>query len=101
MALPLRVTGRTIGSITLSFPGAFEADPVVLDFLDIMADTCAQAFERIDASVVARRQTARLAFLAEASDRAREQPRPRGDHQPGGPTGRAHLRRLVRDRRRA
>jgi serine phosphatase RsbU (regulator of sigma subunit) len=67
VALPLRVTGRIIGSITLSFPGAFEADPVVLDFLDIMADTCAQAFERIDASVVAHRQTARLAFLAQAS----------------------------------
>ncbi len=61
------MAGRTIGSIILSFPGAFDADPVVLDFLDIMADTCAQAFERIEASVVARRQTARLAFLAEAS----------------------------------
>ena len=32
-----------------------------------MADTCAQAFERIEASAVARRQTARLEFLAEAS----------------------------------
>ena len=65
--LPLRVAGRTIGAINLSFPGAFEPDPTELDFLDIMADTCAQAFERIEASVVARRQTARLEFLAEAS----------------------------------
>ena len=32
-----------------------------------MADTCAQAFERIEASAVAQKQTARLAFLAEAS----------------------------------
>ena len=37
-------------------------DPTELDFLDIMADTCAQAFERIEASAVARRQTARLEF---------------------------------------
>jgi len=65
--LPLRVAGRTIGAITLSFPGVYEPDPTELDFLDIMADTCAQAFERIEASEVARRQTMRLEFLAEAS----------------------------------
>ena len=65
--LPLRVAGRTIGAINLSFPGVYEPDPTELDFLDIMADTCAQAFERIEASVVARRQTTRLEFLAEAS----------------------------------
>ena len=65
--LPLRAGGRTIGAISLSFPGAVAPDPTELDFLDIMAGTCAQAFERIEASVVARRQTARLEFLAEAS----------------------------------
>jgi GAF domain-containing protein len=67
VALPLRVAGRTIGAIHLSRPGALEPDPTELDFFDIMADTCAQAFERIEASDVARRQTARLEFLAEAS----------------------------------
>ncbi len=67
MTMPLRVAGRTIGAIHLSRPGAAEPDPTELDFLDIMADTCAQAFERIEASDVARRQTARLEFLAEAS----------------------------------
>ena len=67
VALPLRVTGRTIGTFTLSFPGPFLPDPTELDFLEIMADTCAQAFERIEASAVAEKQTARLAFLAEAS----------------------------------
>ncbi len=67
VTLPLRVAGRTIGAIHLSRPGAAEPDPTELDFLDIMADTCAQAFERIEASDVARRQTARLGFLAEAS----------------------------------
>ena len=65
--LPLRVAGRTIGAINLSFPGRAEPDPTELDFLDIMADTCAQAFERIEASEVARQQTMRLEFLAEAS----------------------------------
>jgi serine phosphatase RsbU (regulator of sigma subunit) len=67
VALPLRAAGHTIGAIHLSLPGAGTPDPTELDFLDIMADTCAQAFVRIEASVVARRQTARLAFLAEAS----------------------------------
>ena len=67
VSLPLRVAGRTIGAINLSFPGAVVLDPTELDFLDVMADTCAQAFERIEASEVARRQTARLQFLAEAS----------------------------------
>ena len=67
MTLPLRVTGRAIGAIALSFPGHYVPDPTELDFLEIMADTCAQAFERIEASVVARTQTSRLAFLAEAS----------------------------------
>ena len=67
VAVPLRVTGRSIGSIALSFPGAQEPDPAELDFLEIMADTCAQAFQRIEASAVAAKQTARLSFLAEAS----------------------------------
>jgi serine phosphatase RsbU (regulator of sigma subunit) len=67
VTLPLRAGGRTIGAIHLSLPGRFTPDPTELDFLDIMADTCAQAFERIEASGMARRQTARLQFLAEAS----------------------------------
>jgi serine phosphatase RsbU (regulator of sigma subunit) len=67
VAVPLRVTGRTIGCIALSFPGADIPDDAELDFLEIMADTCAQAFRRIEASAVAEKQTARLAFLAEAS----------------------------------
>ena len=67
VAVPLRVTGRTIGSIALSFPGAKDPDAAELEFLEIMADTCAQAFQRIAASAVADKQTARLTFLAEAS----------------------------------
>ena len=68
VALPLRVAGRAIGSIALSLPGALnDPHPAEVEFLEIMADTCAQAFERIEASSVAQKQTARLAFLAEAS----------------------------------
>ncbi len=67
VTLPLRAGGRTIGAIHLSLPGGLTPDPTEVDFLDIMADTCAQAFERIEASEVARRQTMRLEFLAEAS----------------------------------
>ncbi|WP_377645308.1 GAF domain-containing SpoIIE family protein phosphatase [Oryzobacter terrae] len=67
VTVPLRVAGRTRGSIHLSIPGGAEPHPAELEFLEILADTCAQAFERIEASEVAARQTARLAFLAEAS----------------------------------
>ena len=48
-------------------PGHRGAPGGELEFLEIMADTCAQAFRRIEASAVAAEQTARLTFLAEAS----------------------------------
>ncbi|MFQ6171332.1 GAF domain-containing SpoIIE family protein phosphatase [Oryzobacter sp. R7] len=67
VTVPLRVAGHTRGAIHLSIPGAADPHPAELEFLDILADTCAQAFERIEASEVAAKQTARLAFLAEAS----------------------------------
>ncbi|WP_392544064.1 GAF domain-containing SpoIIE family protein phosphatase [Oryzobacter telluris] len=67
VTVPLRVAGRTRGAIHLSIPGPGGPHPAELEFLDILADTCAQAFERIEASAVAAKQTARLAFLAEAS----------------------------------
>ena len=67
ITVPLRVAGRTIGAIHLSLPGGEEPPDAELEFLDVIADGCAQAFERIEASEVAERQTARLAFLAEAS----------------------------------
>ncbi len=67
ITVPLRVAGRTIGAIHLSVPGAQTPPDAELEFLDVLADACAQAFERIEASEVAERQTARLTFLAEAS----------------------------------
>jgi GAF domain-containing protein len=67
VSLPLRVTARTIGAIGLSFPGVRMLDSAELEFLEVMADTCAQALDRISASEVATKQTTRLAFLAHAS----------------------------------
>ncbi len=67
VTVPLRVAGRTRGSIHLSIPGGAEPHPAELELLDILADTCGQAFERIEASELAEKQTVRLAFLAEAS----------------------------------
>ncbi len=67
VTVPLRTVGRTIGAIHLSIPEPVRPHPAELEFIDILADTCAQAFERIEASAVAQRQTSRLAFLADAS----------------------------------
>ncbi len=67
ITVPLRVAGRTRGAIHLSIPGPEEPHPAELEFLDVLADTCAQSLERIDASAMVVKQTARLAFLADAS----------------------------------
>jgi serine phosphatase RsbU (regulator of sigma subunit) len=67
IALPMTSTGRRIGAIGLSFPGLRELDAAELEFFDILADTCAQAMVRIGAEEEARRQSARLLFLADAS----------------------------------
>lgn len=67
ICLPLHVGLRTIGAIGMSFPGLRSLDDAELEFFDILADTCAQALERISAQEVAAKQSAKLAFLAEAS----------------------------------
>jgi GAF domain-containing protein len=67
VCLPLRVATRTIGAIGLSFPGRRTVEPAEMEFFEILADTCAQALERIAAQEAAARQTARLAFLADAT----------------------------------
>lgn len=67
VTVPLRVAGRTRGAIHLSIPGVQEPHPAELEFIDVLADLCGQSLERIEASAVAAKQTARLAFLAEAS----------------------------------
>jgi GAF domain-containing protein len=67
VGLPLRVVGRTIGVITLSFPGLRELDAAELEFFGILADSCAQSLERIRAQQEAATQAARVRFLADAS----------------------------------
>lgn len=67
VCLPLNVATRTIGAISLSFPGIRSWDAAELDFFEILADTCAQALDRIAAQEAADRQSAKLAFLADAS----------------------------------
>jgi serine phosphatase RsbU (regulator of sigma subunit) len=67
VALPLRSGARTMGAIALLF-----SDPRVLaesevEFLDILADTCAQSLDRIAAQRDATRQSTKLAFLADAA----------------------------------
>ena len=67
ICLPLHVATRTIGAIGLSFPGLRTLDSAELEFFEILADTCAQALERITAQEVAAKQSAKLVFLADAS----------------------------------
>jgi GAF domain-containing protein len=67
VALPLRTADRTLGAIALSFKGRRPFDAAELEFLEIVADTCAQALERIGVSDEAAAQTAKLQFLADAS----------------------------------
>ena len=67
VGLPLTAIGRTLGVITLTFPGLRELDAAELEFFTIMADSCAQAIVRIDSQRDAAEQAARVRFLAEAA----------------------------------
>ncbi|HEY6931808.1 MAG TPA: SpoIIE family protein phosphatase [Marmoricola sp.] len=67
LALPLRLLARTIGVVTLSFPGRRAVDKAEQEFLTIIADSCAQALERIRAQDEAKVQAARMRFAADAS----------------------------------
>ena len=67
LVLPLNTASGTLGAIGLSFPGRREFAAAELDFLDILADSCAQALLRIRAEEEAAERQAKLTFLAEAS----------------------------------
>jgi GAF domain-containing protein len=67
VVLPLKVLGHILGAITLSFPGRRQLDAAELEFFGILADSCAQALERIRSQHEADRQTSRLRFLAEST----------------------------------
>lgn len=67
ICLPLQVAERPIGVIGLVFPGRRILDEQELEFLTALADTCAQALDRVDALTEARTAAERLSFLAGAS----------------------------------
>ena len=67
LCLPLRAGARVVGVMTLSFPSVIAADEAELEFYQIMADSCAQAVERVRALETVEQQHAKLSFLAEAS----------------------------------
>jgi PAS domain S-box-containing protein len=72
VVLPLRLTGRTIGVITWSFPGRRRIDVAEMEFYAVIADSCAQAIERIRAQEESARQSARVQFLADATSKLSE-----------------------------
>ncbi len=67
LCMPLRSGQRTLGAISLSFAGSDTPDSGLLEFLGVIADTCAQAVDRVQARAEAADGSARLRFLAEAS----------------------------------
>jgi serine phosphatase RsbU (regulator of sigma subunit) len=67
LCLPLMMAGRAVGVATLSFPHRIDLDDSELEFYRIMADSCAQALERIRAVQTVAEQHEKLRFLAEAS----------------------------------
>jgi PAS domain S-box-containing protein len=72
VALPLRLTGRTIGVVTWSFPGRRRLDRAEMEFYGLLADSCAQAIERIRAQQESARHAARVQFLADATSKLSE-----------------------------
>jgi PAS domain S-box-containing protein len=72
IALPMRMTGRTIGVVTWSFPGRRRIDVAEMEFYGVVADACAQAIERIRAQQESVRQAARVQFLADATSKLSE-----------------------------
>ena len=67
VCLPLRIGDRPLGAASMSYPGIHAFTPGELEFLAVMADTCAQAIERVRLSAEAADRSAKLQFLADAS----------------------------------
>jgi GAF domain-containing protein len=67
VCLPLRIGDRVLGAASMSYPGTHAFTPGELEFLAVMADTCAQAIERVRLSAEAADRSAKLQFLADAS----------------------------------
>ncbi|MDT7569933.1 MAG: hypothetical protein QOE05_107 [Actinomycetota bacterium] len=67
IALPLLVEERHLGAISLGFRSVRELDEQELEFLGTLADSCAHALQRLEATDAARRTAEKLTFLAAAS----------------------------------
>lgn len=67
VCMPLRVGARVIGVTTMSFPGRRTFDGAEMEFFHLLADTCAQALDRMQAVESAASEAAKLQFLADAS----------------------------------
>jgi GAF domain-containing protein len=65
--LPLRIGEVTLGVATMSFPGRRSFSTTELEFLSVMADTCAQAIQRVRMTEEAADQSAKIQFLADSS----------------------------------
>jgi GAF domain-containing protein len=65
--LPLRIGDRCLGVASMSYAGDMGVSPAELEFLTVMADTCAQALERVRVSEEAADRADKIAFLAKAS----------------------------------
>jgi PAS domain S-box-containing protein len=67
ISLPLRVSGRTIGSAGLSFPGRRFFDSHELEYFRILGSTIALTLDRVQVAAEAEDQRTKLRFLADAS----------------------------------
>ena len=67
VALPLSTGGVVIGAINLVFREVRLLADAEMEFLDILANACAQSVGRINAQEEAARQRSKLEFLAEAA----------------------------------
>jgi GAF domain-containing protein len=67
VCLPLQAADRPLGVMTLSFPGHGSIDMAEIEFLTLLADTSAQAVDRLQAQADAADREAKLRFVAAAS----------------------------------
>ncbi len=67
LCLPMVASGRVIGVVSLSYPSRVNIDDSEMEFYRVMADTSANALERIRALETVADQHEKLRFLAEAS----------------------------------
>jgi PAS domain S-box-containing protein len=66
---PLRAGVRSLGAVSLSFPGRRPVDAAEMLFLQLLSDMCAHAIDRIQAQASAADREAKLSFIADASAR--------------------------------